>query len=219
MRAVVFANGTLREPQIVRERMRSSDLKIAADGGTRHFTVLGFKPDVIIGDFDSLPADLMSEMLSAEVEIIRHPARKDFTDLELALRYAVERGADTIDVFAAIGNRLDQSLANLLMLASPRFQDVNLRLFEGRQEIQVVRGGNQCELHGLPGETVSLIPLKDDAHGITTRGLEYPLTGETLRFGETRGISNVLLEPTAFVRLEEGLLLIDLLHAEEPDEA
>lgn len=219
MRAVIFANGDLRNPQIIRDRVKPGDLKIAADGGTHHYIQLGWKPDIIVGDFDSLSPEVLESLRSDGVEIVRHPARKDFTDLELALRYSVEHGAEEIDIFAAVGSRLDQSLANLLLLSSERFRNLRVRLFEANQEVLVIAGGNPQELHGRPGETVSLIPLLGDARGISTEGLEYPLRGETLRFGETRGISNLLLDRTAVVQLEDGLLLCVILHAEEPDEA
>ena len=84
-------------------------------------------------------------------------------------------------------------------------------LIDGSQEIRLARSGQTLELVGQPGDTISLIPLGGDVNGITTRGLEYPLLGEALRFGSTRGISNVLLEANASIYINEGVLLCVLI--------
>ena len=171
MRAVIIANGPLtQEP-----KFSSDDLLIAADGGARHCLELGLSPQVVIGDMDSLTAVEIKSLESAGSQIIRHPARKDFTDLELALSYAVERGADPVLVYAALGARWDQTLANLLLPAAKEFASTRIRLVDGAQEIQLLRGGELLEITGSPGDTVSLVPVVGDASGITTEGLEYAL--------------------------------------------
>ena len=70
-------------------------------------------------------------------------------------------------------------------------------------------------MRGQPGDTLSIIPLRGDARGITTQGLEYPLDRGSLLFGATRGISNVLLHQIASVTLEDGLLLCVVIRHEE----
>ena len=91
-----------------------------------------------------------------------------------------------------------------------------MRLLDGRQELRLLRGGGSLELHGSPGDVVSLIPLNEAARGITTRGLEYPLTNENLLLGATRGVSNVLLGEQARIHLRQGLILCVILHG-DPD--
>ena len=215
MRAIIFANAALQEPELARADMQPCDLLIAADGGALHFRRLGLTPAILIGDFDSLDAAGLEEFRAAGTEIIRHPARKDYTDLELALRYALEQGAEEILVLAALGQRWDQTLANLLLPAAAELAPVRISLMDGPQEILLLRNGGQLEVRGRPGDTVSLIPLGGDARGVTTHHLEYPLSQETLLFGSTRGISNVLLAATARVTLQEGLLLCVIIHNQE----
>jgi len=212
LRAVIIANGPLTRPP----KLRPGDLLIAADGGARHCLELGLTPKVVIGDMDSLTADELKILESAGGKVIRHPARKDFTDLELALSYAVEAGADPILVYAALGARWDQTLANLLLPAAREFASTRIRLVDGDQEIQLLRGGESLELTGSPGDTVSLIPVSGDASGITTEGLEYGLLDGSLVFGSTRGISNVLLAGRASVSLRAGLLICVVFHTDEP---
>ncbi len=213
-RAVIFANGLLSHPEAVRAALQPEDVLIAADGGARLCLQLGLLPAVLIGDFDSLDEQELAYFATRGSLILRHPARKDYTDLELALRHALSLGANDILIFAALGARWDHTLANLLLPAAADLAHVRIRLADGPQEVMLLRGGSTLEISGQPGDTVSLIPLSGDAQGITTRGLEYPLNDGSLAFGGTRGISNVLLEPRATVSLRQGLLLCVVIHAE-----
>ncbi len=214
MRAIIFANGVLNDAQAARSLIHPGDLIIAADGGGRHCRALDLPPDILIGDFDSIDPDELENWRQRGVQIVRHPARKNFTDLELALRHACQLGADDILVLAALGARWDQTLANLLLPVSAGLQGCCITLLDGRQEIRLLKGGDALEVHGSPGDTLSLIPVSGDALGVTTEGLEYPLKGETLSFGGTRGISNVLLHGSAIIHLDQGLLLCVVIHQE-----
>jgi len=93
-----------------------------------------------------------------------------------------------------------------------------VRLLDGEHELLLLRTTDspkpaEIEVHGLPGDTVSLIPLGGDAQGVRTLGLEYPLHAETLFFGATRGVSNVLLDKAATISLQTGILLVVIIHA------
>jgi thiamine pyrophosphokinase len=192
----------------------SESLIVAADGGTKHAQALGLVPHVIVGDLDSLPEQEAERLESAGSRLIRYPPRKDFTDLELALQQVQLHDITEVLVLGALGNRWDQTLANLLLPAAENFQNLSIRLVDGAQEISLIREGQRVEISGRAGDTVSLIPLGGDAGGITTGALEYPLAGETLRFGSSRGVSNVMLGEKAAVSLEKGLLLCVIIHQE-----
>ncbi len=211
MRAVIVANGTLCDPEEVRDMLRSDDLVIAVDGGTRHLWDAGADPHLVVGDLDSLTAHEQERVTSPGVEISSFPARKDATDLELALGRAASEGADSIVILAALGGRIDQTLANLLLLTLPELRDIDVRVVQGNQEAFLVR--DEGFIEGRPGDTVSLIPLQGDAAGVTSEGLEWPLREGTLRFGATRGVSNVLTQERASVGVGRGLLLCVVTHA------
>lgn len=215
MRAILFANGELPYPEQALAAIRPDDLIIAADGGAKHCLRLNLTPHLVVGDLDSLELHDLQVFEAAGVEIIRYPARKDFTDLELALQIALQRGRNDLLIFGALGARWDQTLANLLLPAANFLKGARVRLVEGRQEIELLRAGQTIQLSGRPGDTVSLVPLGGDATGITTHGLEYPLAGGTLVFGSTRGVSNVLLKETAEVMLAAGILLCVVIHMGE----
>ncbi len=206
MRAVIIANG----PMPHTPDLEQGDLLIAANGGAQHCLSAGILPEVVIGDLDSLDAQSLTQLEAAGVRLIRHPQRKDFTDLELALRYALEAKVDEILLLGALGNRWDQTIANLMMLASISYPPI--RILDGAQEVLVIHAGQEVQLHGKPGDIVSLIPLGEEAQGITTHHLEYPLRSESLAFGSTRGISNVMLKDQAKVHVSEGMLLCTIIH-------
>lgn len=212
MRVIIFANGPLSDSTDVQGLLSPEDMILAADGGARHCQKLGIIPNTAIGDFDSLTTTELEALTAANVKLCRYPLRKDFTDLELAMQHAIALGADEIIVFGALGARWDQTLANLLLPASDLLKDTNVRLLDGQQEITLLRDNSLLHLKGKPGDTISLIPLGGNAIGITTTGLEYPLTNGALYFGATRGISNVLLGEQATVQLTTGLLLCVLIH-------
>ncbi len=203
-RAVIFANGQLSDLAAARAALRPGDRIVAADGGLAHLDRLGQRPHVIVGDLDSAAPGVVEALAAAGVRVERFPARKDETDLELALRLAAAEGADDILIFGALGGRWDQTLANLLLLAHPDFRRLRIRLLDGAQQIYLIQ--HHAQIEGQPGDTVSLVALRGDAHGVTTHGLEYPLDRGTLPFGSTLGISNVLVDSHASVTVEDGLV-------------
>jgi thiamine pyrophosphokinase len=206
IRTIIFANGELAEPDSVRDRLQPDDVLIAADGGARHCLALGLTPHRVVGDFDSLTANELAELRGHGVTVEQHPRGKDETDLELALLAAQRLGAAHIAILGALGGRLDMTLANILLLAHPQLAELRIEIWHGAQTAWLIRPPGD-EVTGQPGDTLSLIPLNGDAAEVTTRGLHYPLRGETLAFGPARGVSNVLIAATARVSLGSGLLL------------
>jgi thiamine pyrophosphokinase len=178
---------------------------IGADRGLGYALALGLDVTLAIGDFDSASADSLAEAETAGVRIERHPVAKDATDLELALDAAIALGPERILVLAGRGGRLDHELASLLLLASDRYADVVVDALVGDTRVHVVRG--ERSLEGSRGELVTLLAAGGKAEGVHTEGLEYPLRGETLAAGSTRGVSNVFAEPVARVSVERGALL------------
>ena len=204
-RAVIFANGNLPNLEATRSLLRPEDTLLAADGGTRHLLALGLVPSVIVGDLDSVSEDEIRRLKESGTRFFKHPRDKNETDLELALRYAIGAGHRQLLVAGAFGGRLDQTLANLSLLADPALADLEVRLDDGVEEAIFVR--SHCRVEGRSGEAVSLIPWGVPCEGVTTQGLRWPLHGERLSPDRTRGISNELLADSATVEIVAGLLL------------
>lgn len=212
-RIVIFANGLLTEPNRLRRRLRSNDRIFCADGGAMHALALGLTPQAIIGDLDSLPPDLVSQMEAAGVVIYRHPARKDQTDLELAFQLAVAEKPDEILVVTALGGRLDQTVANIFLLTRPEYASVLLTLVDGSQSAIVLRSHQTLTLTGQPGDTLSLVPLTPTVQPVNLTGVEWPLNEATLTFGSTWSISNALIAPQATIQIGEGMVLVVRIEA------
>jgi thiamine pyrophosphokinase len=206
---IIFANGDALDGPMVRHRLAQAQNAriLAADGGAHNATVFGFVPDRVVGDMDSLSDDDLQRLTAQGVDIVRHPAEKDENDLELALRDAVEHDAREILVIGAVGDRQDQTLANITLMALPSLQGRTVRLVAGKQEMQVVGAGTHT-IEGSTGDTLSLLPLGGTAENVHTSGLYYPLNGESLHFGPARGVSNVLTGDIAQITLSAGWLLL-----------
>ena len=217
MRAIIFANGILEKWPVNFELSPATDLIIAADGGTHLCLARNVSPHVVAGDMDSLDPKILADLKSKGVEIKSYPPRKDETDLELALKAALDRKASEIVILGALGKRWDMTLANVLVLTAPFLQGVRTRILDGRQEITCLGSGQKAVFNGRPGDVLSLSPLHDSAGGITLSGLEYPLKNATLPLGSTRGISNVFTGETAEVELKTGCLLVCITHLSERD--
>jgi thiamine pyrophosphokinase len=179
---------------------------IAADSGLDHVYDLGLRPDVVVGDLDSVSAASLARAEAEGVAIDRHPARKNKTDLELALDRALAEEPERIVVAGIGGGRLDHHLANLLVLASTDYDGPDLDAYVGTARVAVARQRTRT-LQGEPGEQVSLLAVHGPAAGVSTTGLAYPLWGETLHPGSTRGVSNELVTPTASVTVGRGVVL------------
>lgn len=207
MRAVIAAAGEVPpEGHDGRVALLSdADLVVAADSGLGACVAHDIWPHVLIGDLDSVEAEMLAQARERAVTIIEHPTDKDVTDLQLAIEHAVAAGATVVQVLAPFGSRIDHELANLAHLASHRYASLDVSAHDGRRSVWVVRG--QRRLTEPVGTTLSLLPWGGDATGVTTAGLRWPLRDERLAFGATRGVSNVCAEPLQTVEVASGVVL------------
>jgi thiamine pyrophosphokinase len=178
---------------------------VAADSGVEHALALGRRVDLVIGDLDSAAPAAVDAAIAGGAEVRSFPANKDQSDLELALGAARTAGASRMIVVGGYGGRLDHFLANALLLASPSFADVDVEALVGNARITVIRG--EARMTGAPGDLCSLLAVGGPARGVRTTGLRFPLHGEDLLPGSTRGLSNEFTEPVATVSLDHGALL------------
>jgi len=177
---------------------------VAADGGLQRARELGLAVDLVVGDLDSVTPEALAAAEEAGARVVRHPAAKDATDLELALDAAMALAPERIVVVGSDGGRLDHLLGSLLLLGSERYSGLELDAFVGDALVHVIR--DERTLAGTPGELLTLLPVGGPATGVETAGLEYPLARETLEPGTSRGISNVFAAETATVSVEAGTL-------------
>ena len=182
------------------------DRVIAADSGVDQAHRLGLVVDVAVGDFDSVSSDGLARARAEGATIERHPAEKAETDMVIALDVALRLGCRDVLVAGGDGGRLDHLIANVLVLASERFAALRLTVLgSGGSRLHVVR--SDTAIDGTRGEYVSLLPVHGAAIGVRTTGLRYPLDGDRLDPGSSRGVSNELVATTATVTVDGGVLV------------
>jgi thiamine pyrophosphokinase len=191
-------------------------LVVAADGGAVKAGRAGLRPDLVVGDADSLTPAEVEELRAAGIPLTLVAAAKDESDLELAALAALERGARRLTLLGALGGpRFDHALANAWLLAHPALVACEVVLLDAVSRIRLIgtgSGGADATLDGRPGDLVTLLPFGGPAAGVVTEGLAYPLRGEDLVPGPARGLSNVRTAARARVGLRTGRLLVIETH-------
>ena len=212
MRIIIFANGELPNLQKASALIKQDDFIICADGGIRHALAMGLTPHILIGDLDSLPStfqpfdNAQGKLSTFNGEVILFPKDKNETDLELAINHAVTLNPKQILIVAALGGRIDQTLANITLLSNLQLSTCDMRLSDGVEEIFFCK--DQVEVRGRSGDIVSLIPWQGNVEGVVTENLKWKLKYETLYSDKTRGISNEMTSNLATIAIKKGLLLI-----------
>jgi len=205
---LVVAGGEIRDLAFLRSKL--SELKpaeiVCADGGARYLHAIGLVPHVIIGDMDSLAPDMLEYFAERGSRIIKFSERKNETDTQLALEYALGTIPDEIYVFGAFGTRIDHALANVSLLALGLRKGIQIKLIDEWCETFIVN--RKCTIEGEPGQTVSLLPLSDTVTGITIEGFEYPLNNAVMEIGIPYGVSNSLIATRGVISVNNGHLLV-----------
>ncbi|MBN2073494.1 MAG: thiamine diphosphokinase, partial [Actinobacteria bacterium] len=211
---LIVANGSIGDPGKMLDRITNyygfnkSDMVISADGGANNALKMGLLPDVVIGDMDSIRITDKEKIRenSARTRFISTSPEKDETDTQLALDYALGMGESRIIITGALGDRIDHSLANIMLLAWPRIEDKDVRIITDKNEIFVIR--KPAAVIGEPDKLLTLMSLSPYTYFKKTTGLKYSLQEEKLYFSPVRGLSNIFIDKKAFLDIREGILLV-----------
>ena len=207
MRVLIVGGGPVRFPQLEQELATKPDLVIAADYGGSYFAKMGIFPHVLMGDFDSLSKTDLNQLAASPVEVITFPTHKDYTDLELALDFALARKPKQVRILGGLGNRLDHTLGNIGLLLKPLSAKVEAHLLDEFHDIFLLKN-SVIKIKNKPGWALSLIPLSQKVTGVTTSGLLYPLSNAELNLNSGRGIHNEFSKEIASIQVNEGTLII-----------
>lgn len=207
MRAIVFAGAKINDYSFCSEYTKKYDCIICCDSGMVHTKALGLTPDYIVGDFDSVPPEVLTEYENAQIPIVRYPTQKDETDMELGLELAVNLGMDDIVIIGGIGSRFDHTLANAHLLLRLLKKGVRGRLVDEKNCVELI--DKPMAVHGDKGDLVSTIPLSMEVGGITLTGFAYPLSNKTLTIDDDIvAVSNVLIEKEGKIDISSGYLFV-----------
>ncbi|WP_165000661.1 thiamine diphosphokinase [Xylanivirga thermophila] len=202
MNILIILNGSMGDISGIKDAIKSYDYIICADGGARYAYAGGIIPDVILGDFDSLPEDILEYYKTKDILIKTYPKEKDETDSQIAVDMAISMGADRVTLIGALGSRLDHSYANIMLLCRLKNHGIDGCIIDSNNIITV--SNDVLIINGEIGGYVSLLPLGEDTYIEYTKGLRYPIFDKKLPLDFPYGISNEFIENTAMVKIISG---------------
>lgn len=207
MKTLIVGSGSELNEELMNKHCSWADFVIAADGGLMHLKKAGHTPNALLGDFDSIPDAILHDIkVRKDVEIIKFPTNKDYTDMELAIDFAIERGASHIAILGASGTRLDHTTANIHLLYKLVKNNIKGYIEDNHNKVYLI--DDSITIDKQENNKVSLLPMFPFAKGVTTKGLSYELNNDNLVFGTGLGISNEFSDDKAYISIKEGLLLV-----------
>ena len=188
--------------------IQNVDLVIAADSGLHTAQRLNMHVDFVVGDFDSVDASALARATSAHTQAIRHSTDKDFTDLESALLLAVDKNSQHIIIVTAGGGRLDHQFGFVAAMFNPKLRNCKVEALWQNNRLFALQGPATCDFATQIGDTVALQSFSNKSEKISTSGLQWQLTNESLNNFETRGVSNIAIKEQISVSVELGQLVV-----------
>ena len=172
---------------------------IAADGGLLNLEKYSITPDLILGDFDSLGFEPEGE------NVIKHPVRKDDTDMMLAVKKAIELGYNEIVIFGGCGGRLDHTLANVNTMVYAMEKDVKISILDSENDLYIT--DDDIKLSHRDKINFSLFSINKKAV-VDIEGAEYSGSGIVISNNTTLGVSNSFVEDEVSINVIDGIVLI-----------
>ena len=197
MKAFIYVGGEVNAKNLT-EHPKSDDLRIAADGGYNTAAKLGEKIDILVGDLDSIAGDIPEN-----IELIKVPAEKDFSDLQLAIDISLEKGANEIVIIGGLSGRLDHTLANLALLPNLAAMRVHAHINDGFNRVQYLNSTSTL-IARSQYIYVSIIPVDKKIKGVDIEGCKYPLKNATLLRDDTLAVSNEVVGNCALISVRKG---------------
>ncbi|EOD01323.1 thiamine diphosphokinase [Caldisalinibacter kiritimatiensis] len=206
MKALIISSGNIKDTKILVELHKQVDLTICADGGSAYAIKANIEPDIVIGDLDSIDKGTLKVIENNNIKIFKYPTKKDMTDTELAIEYAIEKGVNEIIFTGVTGNRLDHTLSNIMLLYKLLKIGVKGKIIDSNNEIYIT--DNSLNLQRQNGTYVSIIPLVNDLQGVTLKGFEYETENIDIKIGSTLGISNEIKDKKGSINIKNGVALV-----------
>ncbi len=175
---------------------------IAVDGGLRSLEEVGVKPDVALGDFDSLG------YVPTGMRTVRFSKDKDKSDMELALKRAKNQRFDNVVVFGALGGRLDHTLANMGVFSKYSELGLKVTVIDDDTAVFFLTGPDIFEAPALESGVVSVFAMSDVTEGVFERGMKWDLDDVVLTNRESIGLSNELIGEAVMIGVEKGTICV-----------
>lgn len=202
---LIFIGGDPPHPN-VRQHLPAGAFIIAADSGYAHAIAMGFVPNELVGDMDSITAVDLTDARDSNILISQFPTDKDLTDTEIAIASALARQSTHITVVSGGGDRFDHVLGMVHSLASSALT-VDTTLLMGTARVSYATYTKEFRINTQLGDTISLIPI-GGAATVTTTGLQWELDHDTLQSFSSRGVSNIATGESVSISVTDGSLAV-----------
>lgn len=209
MKTLIITNGDMNNLDYYKDILKEYEYIICVDGAIRYLVKMNVRPDIIIGDLDSISSEFLQIIEEENIPIAKFPSEKDETDTELAILLALEKNSSEITLLGGIGSRVDHSFTNFTLLARTAEKDVKCRMLNEKNDCYFVKDKISFEDFDK-SYNVSIIPLTAEIIVEKTEGLYYPLANEVIARGSSRGISNVPLDKKIAITITKGMAMVVL---------
>lgn len=196
----IFAGGEIDNTDFI--RIAAGEPVICADSGLKYAQALGIIPDIIVGDLDSYTGELPEN-----ADIRRSVPEKDDTDTMLAVKLAIENGADHIAIYGALGGRVDHSIANIQTLKYAQEKGCEAVIEDSCNVIMMQRGGLRRYQRRI-GWYFSVFSYSERLLINRLSGVKYTLENAVMTSGFPIGVSNEFTAEEAVLDIKEGIALV-----------
>ena len=206
MKAIIFSSAEIADYGYLERCDRGDCLIICADAGYKHARRLNIVPDIFLGDNDSFASEI-----PAGVERVLYPPEKDKTDTNIAVDYAIGRGADEIVLIGGIGGRIDQEFTHFCLMEYALNRGVKLKMIDDINEIWMERGPFTLKKSDCGKKYVSFFAYGGKVENFSVKGLKYETEGMSLDPGLVQASSNEFAEAEeAKIGFDSGTVLVML---------
>lgn len=206
MKGVLVGSGGNVNIEKFKEESLNSDMVVAVDGGLRYCIEASVIPDIVIGDLDSMFESGFEYIKNNNIEVLKYPKEKDWTDMKIAADYLVYKGCEEILIYGGTGSRLDHTLANVYLLDHILERGSKGIVVDENNEIYLV--DKEMIIKGRKGEYISFIPIRNEGTIITLDGFKYPLYKKDVEYLSNLGISNETTSEKSHIKVEKGKVLV-----------
>jgi len=206
MKALIISSGNSLDTDYLTKLMKESDYTICADGGTNKVIKLDLKPDLIIGDLDSIDSKALKYVKHHGIPIERYPKEKDDSDTEIALKYLIDKGYKEITLVGVTGTRMDHTISSIFLLNRLLKNNIKGKIIDDNNEIYLIE--DYIKLEKREQYYISVIPLTMEGIVITIRGCYYSLEEKHIEFNSTLGISNIIVDKFCEIIVHKGTAIV-----------
>lgn len=202
MKAFIYVGGSV-EPNNITEHPKSGDLTIAADSGLKNALALGERVDIFLGDMDSVGGLKPPK----DAEVLTFPPKKDYTDAQLAVEVAIERGADDIVLVGGLDGRLDHTLSLLAILEDLNLRGIHSLAVSGYNRARYIKSTSTL-IPRSGYKYLSIVAADEKVKGVSAEGCIYPLKNALLNRRLQYAISNEIEGNCALISVRKGGIYI-----------